>query len=293
MKRKVLGFTLIISIMVSLFVSLPITANAETNGIYTYIIENGEVTITGCDENVSGELRIPASIDGYPVTNIGDGAFESRTNLTQLYIPKSVINIGDRAFLGCTGITHIILNFGIKSIGDEAFLYCDNVKTVVYNAHEEFWNIVSIGENNNCLTNGKIDFWLAVLRGDASGDAIIDVRDIIALRRFLAGGYNTVVSNKASDTNRDDIIDVSDIVTLRQYIAGGYDVKMIETVEGGSFGVADPDSWNNLDEGDEVIFVKIPQAGEVHELLFPGGIFPDDYEDLFFETDEWGYVIWQ
>lgn len=300
MKRKVLGFTLIISIIASLFVTMPITSNAETNGIYTYIIENGEVTITGCDESVSGELRIPAFIEGYPVKNIGDGAFESRTDLTLLYIPKGVTNIGDRAFLGCTGITHIILNFGIKSIGDEAFRYCDNVKTVVYNAHEEFWNVVSIGENNDCLTNGKIDFWLAVIRGDSSGDGIIDVRDIISLRRFLAGGYNTVVSNRASDANRDDTVDASDIIALRRYLAGGYGVKMMEDVdESGSFRVAGfPDSWSELlIEDDKVTSVKDLQEAGVEldvELFFPVEII-DPKEHFFSKTGEgeWSYIIWE
>ena len=60
--------------------------------------------------------------------------------------------------------------------------------------------------------------------GDVNGDDAIDAKDIIILRRFIAGGYTISYVEVAIDINRDESIDAKDIITLRRYIAGGYGV---------------------------------------------------------------------
>jgi len=48
----------------------------EVNGDpLTYSVEGDSVTIVDCDENASGELVIPATYAGKPVTSIGEAAF--------------------------------------------------------------------------------------------------------------------------------------------------------------------------------------------------------------------------
>ncbi|MBR6940636.1 MAG: leucine-rich repeat domain-containing protein, partial [Clostridia bacterium] len=69
--------------------------------VLTYEIIDGEVTITGCDKNAGGDLEIPGTIEGYPVTSIGNYAFNRCTELTSITIPDSVISIGDVTFYGC------------------------------------------------------------------------------------------------------------------------------------------------------------------------------------------------
>ncbi|MBR3438445.1 MAG: leucine-rich repeat protein, partial [Clostridia bacterium] len=85
--------------------------NAAAYSPLTYnIINNQEVTVTGCDETASGKLVIPGTIEGYPVTSIGDSAFENCTGLTDITIPESVKTIGNRAFYGCTGLENVDFN---------------------------------------------------------------------------------------------------------------------------------------------------------------------------------------
>ena len=56
------------------------------------------------------------------------------------------------------------------------------------------------------------------LKGDVNDDGVVDVADVVTLRRYLAGGYNTVVNELQSDMNDDGEITISDIIELRRYI---------------------------------------------------------------------------
>ncbi len=72
----------------------------------TYVLnENGtEVTITGYN-GAEVVVILPDSIDGVPVTAIGEGAFEDMGNLRALYIPDSVMAVGFGALKGCKSMT--------------------------------------------------------------------------------------------------------------------------------------------------------------------------------------------
>ena len=107
--KKVLAFVMT-AVMVLTAVplgGLTFSASAEseefTEGYYTYTVENGEATITDCDESISGEVVIPDTLGVYPVTSIGGrtisvtditdtfiGAFERCNYLTEVTIPNSV-----------------------------------------------------------------------------------------------------------------------------------------------------------------------------------------------------------
>ena len=62
--------------------------------------------------------------------------------------------------------------------------------------------------------------------GDANGDDEVDVKDVIAIRRHITGGYNVTINEAASNVNGDDKIDVKDAIVIRRYIAGGYGVEL-------------------------------------------------------------------
>ena len=66
--------------------------------------------------------------------------------------------------------------------------------------------------------------WIA---GDANQDRSVDVRDVIALQRFLAGGWNVTVEFDHADVDADGKVNLRDVMLLRRYLAGGWDVALI------------------------------------------------------------------
>ena len=93
---------------------------------FNYTIENGTVTITGYT-GPGGEVVIPETIEGLPVTGIGRFAFHGRTTLTGVTIPASITSIGGSAFRDCTSLTGIIIPESVAAIGDNAFAGCTSL----------------------------------------------------------------------------------------------------------------------------------------------------------------------
>ncbi len=121
---------------------------------YSYSISNNsKVSIIDCNTSTIGTLEIPATIEGYPVTSIGSGAFYGCSSLTSVTIPDGVTNIGDFAFANCSGLTSITIPDSVTSIGDSAFYGCsgltsvtigDSVTSIGYSAFRDCSSLTSV-----------------------------------------------------------------------------------------------------------------------------------------------------
>ena len=102
---------------------LPAIASAQfeytTN--FTYITNgptittNGSITISGYD-GPGGDVAIPCTTNGYPVTGIGDSAFSSNPNIASVVIPNSVSYIGFDPFYGCDSLTNVWIGSSVTNI---------------------------------------------------------------------------------------------------------------------------------------------------------------------------------
>ena len=115
------------------------------------------------------------------VTSIGNYAFYECIALTNVSMPDSITHIGDYAFFHCYSLTNVILSNNTTEIGNSAFYLCSKLKSITipksvtvigsnafrscssleevyYQGTEEDWLKISVGSNNNCLTNAKINY---------------------------------------------------------------------------------------------------------------------------------------
>lgn len=88
------------------------------NSVFTYTIEDNEVSITGLIKKTS-DIKIPEQIDGFPVTEIAINSF-SFQGLEKVDIPDSVTTIGMSAFIG-NKLKSVKLPRNLESLGEYAF----------------------------------------------------------------------------------------------------------------------------------------------------------------------------
>ena len=89
------------------------------NEIWRYFILSNEAVVMGCSGSCPRDLVIPEIIDGYIVTGIGVGAFDSN-QLTSVTIPDSVTTIEAGAFAN-NQLKSVILPGSLMVIGGNAF----------------------------------------------------------------------------------------------------------------------------------------------------------------------------
>lgn len=123
----------------------------------TYLMKTNFVSITGCDTSISGSYEIPREIGGLPVTRIVL-AFQKCIGLTSITIPESVTQISNGAFHRCSGLTEVKIPSSVTQIGISAFYGCTNIANVYYSGTPEQWNAITIGRENEALTNATIHF---------------------------------------------------------------------------------------------------------------------------------------
>ena len=101
---------------------------------FTFTTNNGAITITGYTGNgYSGDVIIPYTTNGLPVTSIGGQAFYDCNDITSITTPNSITSIGNAAFYSCTRLTSVYClgNSPTPTDDSSAFLY-DSNPTVYY-----------------------------------------------------------------------------------------------------------------------------------------------------------------
>ena len=73
-------------------------------------------------------------------------------------ISNSVTSIGDHAFTGCVSLKSVTIHDSVTSISDGAFFDCEGLKDVYYTSTEDEWNKITIGNDNENLTNATIHY---------------------------------------------------------------------------------------------------------------------------------------
>jgi hypothetical protein len=126
------------SILVLVFFESAVAVFAQTEADFQVRLTNdnaGAVIIkyTG----MVAVVRIPASIQGFPVKEIGNEAFNGNKNITSVIIPEgvTVIRGNQNAYVGafkqCEKLVQVTLPSTLKSIGAVAFGFCPALRDIV------------------------------------------------------------------------------------------------------------------------------------------------------------------
>ena len=106
-----------------------------------FTTNSGALTITHYT-GYGGDVTIPDTTNGWPVTSIGSYAFYYCTNLTSVTIPNSVTSIGDGAFEYCYGLTNLTIGTSVTTIGAYAFYDCESLTSMTIPT-----SVTSIGDS--------------------------------------------------------------------------------------------------------------------------------------------------
>ena len=79
----------------------------------------------------SGDLVIPAYIDGLPVRKVNEAAF-ILSSVRSIRFPHTVREIGARAFADCWYLTNVTFDAGVSTIGTAAFSNCVSLASITF-----------------------------------------------------------------------------------------------------------------------------------------------------------------
>jgi|LSQX01.2.fsa_nt_gb hypothetical protein len=198
-----------------------------TGGKVYYTLDDESATIVGCDDSVTAVV-IPVTLEGKPVTAIGEMAFAQPPahtpdnpcllesicfgdgsqvtsigkqafygcqSLVNVTLPESLLSIEERAFGCCYVLTSITIPESLTSIGDGAFSYCYKLATVTIS---EDSSLTSIGEEAFYVCNALESIALPALlesMGYASFKYCIelesvDMTNLTLLKNIPAEAFN-------------------------------------------------------------------------------------------------------
>ena len=103
--------------------SIPFDREKESGMTFALINGNTEYEVTG-KGIATGDIVIPDTYRGLPVTSIGKKAFFNKSDVTSVVIGANVRSIGEYAFANCSYITSVSIPEGLTSIGESAFASC-------------------------------------------------------------------------------------------------------------------------------------------------------------------------
>lgn len=147
--------------------TIKFTRESESGLGFTLVNNKSEYHVTSIG-SLSGDIVIPDTFRGKPVTAIGDRAFVNSTKLTGITMPDTIKSIGSRAFFGCTYLKSVVFSENLETVGDFAFRGCrgltgeitlpESVTEIQANAFASCANVTSFKLGGNLKTIGNSAF---------------------------------------------------------------------------------------------------------------------------------------
>ena len=186
----------------------------ETFVVPVELQENPGISLLGFE--ISYDSNYIEFVDGVNGTVMGDSYFECVEGQNIIYIQwvnfdKNIVengNILELAFKAKENVDSI--NTEIKIISDDGDATTFDNEIVKMN-----------------VKNGTVEISSEVsVPGDVNEDNVVDLKDVILIRRYIAGGWENKLNIDNADVNDDSAVDLKDVIYIRRYIAGGWDIEL-------------------------------------------------------------------
>lgn len=156
-------------------------------------------------------------------------AFNGLSTVKEIVLPDTITKIEANAFNGCSGLETIVFSENIESIASNAFNSA-KVKNVYFYNKEVAIPAIPAGTTIYGYYRSTADVYAyehgldfvpldELMLGDANYDALIDMKDVIAIREYLANGESERIALDAADIDGDGEITLKDVALLREAIA--------------------------------------------------------------------------
>ncbi len=159
------------------------------------------------DGNLATDIEIPNT-----VSSIGAYAFYNCYSIKSITIPNSITSIGEFAFSDCISLANVAIKSKNTTIDSRAFYGCYSLETIYLYKNSTADEYFSDEEYTKIYLD-DIEF------GDASGDDVINAKDVMLLAKSFTG-WDVEIDKTAADCNLDGVFDMKDLVLLTQYLAG-------------------------------------------------------------------------
>ena len=129
MKKLFKASAVIIALIIAaMSLIIPVSAAGES---YLTIVENGAgASVTKCITEARGEINIPETYNGLPVTQINKNAFKGCTLVTRVTVPESVTKVGSNAFDGCTALESVEFAGTVCTFDPAVFIHCSSLESI-------------------------------------------------------------------------------------------------------------------------------------------------------------------
>ncbi len=140
----------------------------EDDGIpYTYVTLPDDTIEIRSYTGKRRYITIPETIDGKPVTSIGDFAFEGQSRLRQINLPTGLKHIGLNAFYDCHNLTEISIPEGVTSIGANAFYNNVRLSSVIFSNNAKLTSVGDFAFAHTGLSRFELPASLISVNGSA------------------------------------------------------------------------------------------------------------------------------
>jgi hypothetical protein len=174
--------------LLAALLALPTVVQAQFN----YTTNNSKITITQYTGSAS-VVTIPDTINGFPVTSIGQDAFFQSPGLTNVILSTNVTTLADNAFFQCFTLASVTIPASVTNIGLGPFYDCQSLTVISVSPSNSFYT------NVNQLLFNKSQTYLIQFPGGIGGSYTLPAA-VTNVGHAFVGNTLTNISVNAANT---------------------------------------------------------------------------------------------